>query len=282
MKVLVGITTRNRAKILPRAIQSALKQNYPDIKVAVFNDASTDETYSLTELFPQVHWIHSKVQRGYVYARNFLMKEYDADLYVSLDDDAWFVQDDEIVQGVDIFRRHTNIAALAYDILSPDKPEHKHRSAPYPTHLFIGCGHMLRVSAAKSVGYYTLNPGSYGSEEKELCLQFLDKGYEILHLPGVHVWHDKTPIERDLKAQHRSSVCNQLAFTLRRCPMPMVFWLLPANLISHLKFAITHHYIQPGLMGIADFMHHFPTIIVHRQPVKHATFREFRCRSRMV
>ena len=41
-KVLIGITSKNRASILPKAIQSALGQRYSDMEVAVYDDNSTD------------------------------------------------------------------------------------------------------------------------------------------------------------------------------------------------------------------------------------------------
>ena len=60
MKVLIGITTHNRAALLTKAIQSALDQDYPDKEVAVFDDASTDETITLKAHFPQVRWFHNE------------------------------------------------------------------------------------------------------------------------------------------------------------------------------------------------------------------------------
>src|SRR5205085_8572336 len=100
MKVLIGITTQNRAAILPKAIQSALEQDYPDKEIAVFDDASTDETRDLQARFPQVRWYRSEEAQGYLPARNRMMRETDADLYFSLDDDAWFVKGDELALGV--------------------------------------------------------------------------------------------------------------------------------------------------------------------------------------
>src|SRR5437762_12405020 len=53
------------------------------------------------------------------------------------------------------------------------------------------------LSAAREVGLYEANPGSYGVEEKDLCLRLLDAGYKIVKLSGVHVWHDKTEIRSE-------------------------------------------------------------------------------------
>src|SRR6267142_6705135 len=185
MKVLIGITTHNRADILAKSIQSALDQDYADKEVMVFDDASTDETPSIREEFPSVRWYRTETNQGYLFARNKLMRETDADCYFSLDDDAWFIQRDEISRGMAFMKLRPEVAALAYDILSPDRPQAVEHSEPWKTNLFIGCGHMLRLSAVREVSYYTPNPGFYGAEEKDLCVQLLDKNYEILFLPGV-------------------------------------------------------------------------------------------------
>lgn len=280
MKVLIGITTHNRAAILPKAIQSALDQDYPSKEVAVFDDASTDGTRELQAQFPQVRWYRVEKQQGYLPARNQLMSETDADFYFSLDDDAWFIEGDEISLGVKLLSERPEVAALAYDILSPDRPDAVERVAPYATNRYIGCGHLLRLSAAKEVGYYTPSPGFYGSEEIDLCVQLLDRGHEILYLPGVHVWHDKAMLARDLHAQLRSNVCNDLVFAYRRCPSPMVLWLIPGKVFSHLRFAVSHGFVQPCAQGMFLFFRSLAKLAPTRRPVSSSAFREFQRRAR--
>ena len=280
MKVLIGITTHNRATILPLAIESALAQDYADKEVAVFDDASTDGTLELQERFPQVRWYRVEEKQGYLPARNQLMSETDAEFYFSLDDDAWFMQGDEISLGVQLLKERPEVAALAYDILSPDRPAPTERAAPYATHTYIGCGHLLRLSAAREIGYYTPSPGFYGGEEKDLCVQLLDRGYEILYTPGLHVWHDKAMLSRDLPAQHRSGVCNDFVFAFRRCPYPMVLWLIPGKVLSHFKFAITNGFVQSCAQGMFLFFRSMRKLAPTREPVSSSAFREFLRRSR--
>lgn len=281
MKVLIGITTHNRVGILPKAIQSALDQDYPDKEVAVFDDASTDGTHELRAQFPEVRWHRVEEKQGYLPARNQLMSETDAEFYFSLDDDAWFISGDEISEGVRLLKERPEVAALAYDILSPDHPVAVERGAPFATHMYIGCGHLLRLSAAREIGYYTPSPGFYGGEEKDLCVQLLDRGHEILFTPGLHVWHDKAMLSRNLPAQHRSGVCNDFVFAFRRCPYPMVLWLIPGKILSHFKFAIRHGFVQPCVQGMFLFIRSIGKLRRTRRPVSPPAFREFLRRSRL-
>ena len=282
MKVLVGITTHNRADILAKSIQSALDQDYENKQIAVFDDASTDETKELRKKFPNVTWYRSEKTVGYLHARNQLMRETDADLFISLDDDAWFIKGDEVSIGVQTMRERPHVAALAYDILSPDRPNIKARSGPRTTHTFIGCGHLLRLSKIKEIGFYIPNPGFYGGEEQDLSIRLLDHGCELLILPGVHVWHEKTLQARDLTKQHLSAVCNDLAFAVRRSPASSLFWLLPGKILSHTRFALMNNYLLPCLKGFYMFFSALPRLFSTREAVSKAAFHEYRRRMRLM
>jgi GT2 family glycosyltransferase len=279
-RVLVGIVTHNRASILPKAIQSALSQSYPNIDVAVLDDGSADGTSALQADFPMVQWHRWESPRGYLEARNLLMRTERADYYLSLDDDAWFVDTDEITVAIEYLEANPKVAALAFDILSPDRPTPAVRSVPRPTSMFIGCGHVVRISALREAGFYTPSPGYYGSEEKDLCLRFLDRGWDVHLLPGVHVWHDKTVVARNQTVQHRSGVCNDLAFALRRCPFPMMLIVLPAKMLSHLRFAVGHGLLRPCVAGFGLFFGHAWAVWNSRSPVRTKTFEDFLRRSR--
>ena len=272
-RVLVGVTTRNRSDILPKALRSALSQDYPAVAVAVLDDGSTDATPALAAEFPRVAWRRHEKSLGIIDSRNELMREAEADYYLSLDDDAWFLRDDEIALAVAHLEAHPDVAAVAYDILSPDRPAPVARADARPVAMFIGCGHLLRLSAAREIGFYAASPGFYGSEEKDLALRLADRGGRIDLLPGVHVWHDKRWDGRDWFPLHRSGVCNELALALRRCPLPDLFLVFPAKLLSFLRYWLRRpEFFRAGLAGVADTFRHFVRIWRGRAPVRRATF----------
>jgi hypothetical protein len=231
-------------------------------------------------LFPLVEWIRWSTPRGYVAARNHWLLEANEEFFVSLDDDAWFVKGDELATAIDHMRKHKRVAALAFDIASPDAPTLRSRAEAIPTHMFIGCGHLLRMSAVREVGLYERNPGFYGGEEKDLSIRLLDRGWEIHFLPGVHVWHEKTSLARDQPAQHRSGVCNDLLFAVRRCPWPDLLWVVPGKAVNHLIFSLRHRLLAPCFAGLFLFARHIPLAIRTRSPVRRSTFAQFIRRSR--
>jgi GT2 family glycosyltransferase len=270
--VIVGIATYNRADLLRKAIQSALDQSHHPLRVAVVDDASADETPSLRQEFPTASWERREPGQGYVRARNRMMLSASDDYYVSLDDDAWFLQGDEISVAVSLLERHPNVAAVAFDIISPDRPRRVERGSKASVSLFIGCGHVLRLSVVKELGGYCEFPGSYGAEEKDLCLRLIDAGYEIVKLAGVHVWHDKTSTARDLERQHSSGVCNDLTLTMRRVPLGLLLPTMSYKLVSHMVFALRHGFIRPCVQGMHDFALAAASAWRGRHPVRMSTF----------
>lgn len=226
MKVTIGITTKNRAAILPKAIQSALDQSYANKEIVLFNDGSTDDTAMLKSSFPQVRWIDQPKSIGLLGARNIMMQESDSDFFVSLDDDAWFLEGDEIALAVEAMKTDSKLAAIAFDILQPDTRRFQKvaRTSAIPTNIFIGCGHLLRLSAVREAGYYVPFPLRYGHEEKDLGIRLIDLGYHISFLPGVHVWHEYTSLSRNIVEQNHSFVVNDLIFSYRRVP---TIYLIP-------------------------------------------------------
>jgi GT2 family glycosyltransferase len=141
-----------------------------------------------------------------------------------------------------------------------------------------GCGHIIRLIAAKEINFYTPNPGFYGTEEKDLSIRLVDKGYKVVFYKGVYVWHDKTPIARDLNKQHRSGVCNDLVFSYRRTPALFLWPTLILQIAKHLKFALTykhHNFIPACKQGVNDFLKWLVTKETDRKAVSMAGFIKF-------
>src|SRR3954469_23575911 len=273
--VLVGIVTRNRCTLLPKSVTSALKQTGASVHVAVLDDGSIDDTPRVESEFPNVTWKRREKSLGYMAARNFLMENAPEEFFVGLDDDAWFLNGDEIDVACSVMKSKPDVAAIAFDILSPDKPSQKQRTETRATSSFIGCGHMLRLSAVRQVGGYEQMPGSYGVEEKDLCLRLIDAGYAIVQLPGVHVWHDKTAVARQFNDQYQSGVCNDFVMALRRTPTAMLPIALVSKMYRHFHFGIRHKLLRETLRGFVLFVKTTPRVWPTRKPVRASTLRTF-------
>jgi len=281
LKVRIGITTKNRPEYLPKCLSSCLAQAYEPKEIVVWDDSDDPEVLKQTEeikkLFPSVRWIHPNFRTTCNQARVQLMSEEGCDIFCSIDDDGWFMGSDELEAGVREIAADPDCAGVAYDILSPDRPAPVVRAAPQQTMTFIGCGFMLRASMLREAGYYAEFPGWYGAEEKDLCIRFMDRGWTMRFLPGVHVWHDKTTKNRDWGQLHRSGTLNDMIFGLVRTPFPDVLYYLPGKAVNLVVWGLkgTKGERWSGMLGLWDFLRHAPRYLGKRQPVSRRTFREF-------
>jgi GT2 family glycosyltransferase len=272
---IVGIATHNRADLLRKAISSALGQSYRPLRVAVIDDGSSDNTSALQREFPEVSWEHWDHAQGYVKARNRMMLNATEDYYVSLDDDAWFLETDEIAIAVDFMEGHPSVAAVAFDVLSKWRAEKRPRGSVRYTRNFIGCGHVLRLSAVKKLGGYAKFPGSYGCEEKDISLRLIDAGFQIAVLPGVHVWHDNSSEGRDIDRQYLANLYNDLAMVLWRAPFPILFpalvWRAQQQFRQARKINCAH--VLPRV--VFDFARALPGLWQSRQPVRMSSIARY-------
>ena len=105
--VTVYITTHNRADILPRAIESVLKQTYKKIEIIISDDGSTDKTSSVvksyTDKYAKIKYIKSDSPKGANHARNMALKKAKGVFITGLDDDDCFRND-----RVEMFIKHWN------------------------------------------------------------------------------------------------------------------------------------------------------------------------------
>jgi GT2 family glycosyltransferase len=278
VSALIGIVSKDRQHILPKALDSAIAQDYSPLSVAVFDDCSSDNTRLLEKNYPGVRWEFSTETRGYLFARNKFMQETDADYYCSLDDDSWFLEPGALKNAISFMSENPDVAVVGFDILSPDRPKGLPRTAPYEVANFIGCGHVLRLSAVKEVGFYDVNPFFYGSEEKDLCIKLMDRHYKIMLMPGVTVWHDKTNVARDEKKQNMSVVCNDLVFFYRRSPPLYLVPGLILKAINMIKFATFYrrgYLLTSTLKGISAFLGLMLRSRIYRKPVSGPTFQKY-------
>ena len=94
-KINIIIPTYNRADLLPRAIDSVLKQSYRNWEAVIIDDGSTDETEKVVKRYTdtRIHYIKHKLNPGIPAARNTGIKKSKGKYIALLDsDDEWLPQ----------------------------------------------------------------------------------------------------------------------------------------------------------------------------------------------
>jgi len=176
---------------------------------------------------------------------------------------------------VNFLQRRPDVAVAGFDVLSPGNERPRERAEPILSPTFIGCGHIVRLAAIRETGGYETTPGGYGGEEKDLSLRLMDAGYKIVSMPGVHVWHEKTLVARNLMEQHRSGVCNDFVMTFRRTPLTVLPLAFLTKFYKHFRFSRTHQLEVPFWEGLRLFLQSIPKLWKSRHPVRLTTLRAY-------
>jgi glycosyltransferase involved in cell wall biosynthesis len=84
--ISVVITTFNRSRLLPRAIESAQSAG-TDLEVIVVDDCSSDDTPEVCAQIPGIRYVRLSANRGLAHARNVGIAESSSEFVAFLDDD---------------------------------------------------------------------------------------------------------------------------------------------------------------------------------------------------
>src|SRR5262249_1926498 len=84
--ITVVITTYNRSRLLPRAIDSAQSAG-SDLEVIVVDDCSTDDTPEVCARVPRIRYVRLSENGGLANARNAGIAETSSEFIAFLDDD---------------------------------------------------------------------------------------------------------------------------------------------------------------------------------------------------
>ena len=115
LKISVLTPSYNSGKYLERAIESVLKQNYPNVEHIITDACSTDNTLEVLKKYPQIKWVSEK-DNGQSDAMNkaFLMSSGDIITYLNADD---YFEPDVFNEVNDFFQKNTAVDFVVGDLV---------------------------------------------------------------------------------------------------------------------------------------------------------------------
>jgi len=226
MKPLVSIIipTRNREKLLERALKSVLAQTYPNFECLVIDDASSDNTGNLVKSFTdkRIRYIYNENHTNASAARNIGLRISGGEFIAFLDDDdEWFPAKLEkqvnlflsLPPGIGMVYTWMDYYDSAGKVITRHHPVLKGYVFPHvlDEQRLGGCPTlMVRRKVVEAVGGFDENlpRGNDGDFIRRVCLSY-DVEYIPEVLVKVHVGHydritakfDKEGIARIITAQ---------------------------------------------------------------------------------
>ena len=274
----VVISTKNRKDDLRRALQSCLKQTAAP-EILVIDDGSTDGTEAMVRReFPSVRFVREEVSKGYIVRRNQGARLANADVIVSIDDDAEFISPNTVAQTLSEFS-DPRIAAVAMPFVNVnDSPDVRQR-APSANGIFLkesftGTAHALLRRAFLAVGGYREALFHQG-EEEDLCIRLLDAGYFTRLGNADPIHHYESP-KRDWRRMDLFGARNKIMFSWSNVPQCYLLPHAAAATANRLLFGFRArrplNAIHGLMMGYAACARH----LGDRRPVRGETYRLFR------
>ncbi len=113
-KVSVNILTKNRAELLPKAVESVLKQSFQDFEIIMVNDGSTDNTQDVIESFSHsiIKSINHPNSIGITLSREEALQQSRGEYVAVLDDDDEWADRDKLKKQAEFLDQHPEVVLV--------------------------------------------------------------------------------------------------------------------------------------------------------------------------
>lgn len=274
VKASLLISTKNRCDDLLLTLEKVKHLIQEDLTCVVYDDGSTDGTYEKVKVqFPQVQLLRNEISKGYIYCRNKMLNETDAEFAISLDDDAHFLSENPIESLLDYFIQNPSCGLIAARIYwgktTPETIQTQEQSQKVKS--FVGCGHVWNMKAWREIPNYPEWFEFYG-EENFASFQLLKSKWEVHYVPKILVQHrvDLKERAKDTKAfafRYRRAIrADWYAYFLflpwSKIPKKMAYslWMQAKGKIFKGQLKV----IAPLFLAICDLFLAVPKLMQHR------------------
>lgn len=191
-KFSILITTKDRLSDLKETLNQItyLIEN-DNVECIVCDDGSSDGTSTFIETnYTSIQLIKNPKSKGLIFSRNRLLNLTKAKYAITLDDDAYIVSQNplEIIEA--FFESNKKCAVIAFRIFwgktLPDTLNHTLVNTRVKG--FVGCGHVWRMDAWRSLPNYPDWFVFYG-EEEFAGFHLFKKDWEVWFAPDILVHH---------------------------------------------------------------------------------------------
>ena len=266
------VPTFQRTEALRQCIEKILLTNLVPQEVLIHIDAEdlTTETLLEASFSHRVRWIKSQTSQGPGGGRNLLIREAKHSFIASFDDDSWPLDPNYFQIAAETFAAHPQAAVLCAQEIRRNTPHPNSNGPIKPISCFQNCACLIRREAFLETSGYLPLRYAYGMEEADVALQLLDRGWQILEVPQLRVFHNTE------LAHHASSAINAAHITniaLRAyLRYPVAYWPLGiAQVFNRVKFAVDGGCYNGILSGLGQIPLTLWKYRKQRSPVKGST-----------
>lgn len=261
--------TYSRRELALRCLKSCVEQSYPDLEIVLVINPSGDGTEeAIGQNFPQIKVIRTHKNIGFFPALNIAIANTAGDYIMTVDDDAYFLDDKAIVHLVAEFQREPKLGAVTCNLEGPhETPIDADR---YIEAFTTGFTMVPRRVFTEGVGYY---PDIFfrSAGETYLCTWLWELGRPVKRLHNVRMYHERATQGRSDRDWKFHSLRSQLLCAIMRDP----WYILPFSLASKGVKGL-FQYIRWGQSSIwilawLSALLHLPAALRQRRPISWRT-----------
>jgi GT2 family glycosyltransferase len=284
------VPTYNRPDDIKRFIKEVLNQNYPNFSVYIIDDHGEDDLDWVSRVDHRIKFFRLNKNLGQSAARNFAIEKSEAEIIVSLDDDAWFFDDpDSLRKIVDYFQYDSTIGCVMFDVLEPNtvwlsKQRNIKDKEEIGSHITCGCAY--RKSSLMKIGGFS-NFFHSGAEETDISLKLINSGSKLIFGEKIKVFHNYNGGERSRewynKVRHNTTR-NDLLIVIMYYPLLLKIPFLLGKYFSHIKFSVFNKRSNTidqltatlyTIKSIFSFFKAMPIALKNTNSMKFSTFQKW-------
>lgn len=217
--VSIVILNFNRPNDLLETLSRTKDIKWRNKEIIIVDNGSTDDSYKIiNKLDNKVYKkVFIKKNQGSAYGHQIGMEKAKGDLIVTLDDDA-FINPHNIELCVEYFLQFPKLAAIGFGMVNPNTNFNikDYKSVPktnysknninnsYETIVATSAA-IYRKKALESINYYDLNWNWY-TEDLELNLRLIHKGYNTINMPELIAYHKSSLVNRNFNVMTQNSI----------------------------------------------------------------------------
>ncbi len=285
MRISVIILNWERPEDTLKAVRSVLRQDYPDLDILIWDNASSDRSREILtkELsgFSKIQLVFAEFNYGVAGGRNRAVRTSTGDILFFLDSDAVIEGSDALSLVARRMNEDRTIGALSFEVKRPDgylmwpfsrsSAEWRHRE--FETMRVDGCAFAVRRVAFERAGGFAEHFSPYGAEDQHFAYKVIDCNYRILYFPSAVAIHAFSPSGRT-GLQFTMHVRNMLMIPLELFPMPHAIASFSKSAASLASDAIDQRQKRDFLRGLWRSLTGFT--FNERIPLSHPQWRHLR------
>lgn len=279
----VVILTYNRPKYIKKQLDNLTKIASIEI-IIVDNCSDTNYAHEIASNYNNIKVIRLEKNYGAV-GRNYGIKEATADYIVTLDDDVWGIESDDLLKSHDLFKNDHDLDCICFHVLD-EKTERttnwihhcdksKFENSSFETYEISEGAAIFKRSCFLNVGLY---PELFfiSHEGPDLAFRIINAGKKIIYFPEIKVIHAHAQEGRVSWRRYYYDTRNLIWLAYRNYNLRLLITRLPLQVAAMLFYSIRDGYIKYFIKALYDALSNIGELKGSRVPISNRAYAKIK------